>query len=107
MYAIRSYYVLDFQPGIGSDLLEPKRHPLLLAVELQHLDVDLVADDEDVRGMADASPGHVGNVQQTVDTAEVDKCTVIGQVFDDTLDHLVFFQGLEGLATLRLRNNFV
>jgi hypothetical protein len=36
--------------------------------------------------MLDALPGHVGDVQQAVDAAEVDERTVVGEVLDDTLD---------------------
>jgi hypothetical protein len=35
--------------------------------------------------MADAFPTHVGDVQQTIDTAEVDERAEVGDVLDDTL----------------------
>ena len=49
--------------------------------------------------MLDALPGHVGDVQQAVDAAEVDEGAVVGQVLDDTDDLLAFLQGgQEGLT---------
>ncbi len=42
--------------------------------------------------MLDALPGHVGDMQQTVDAAEVNKSTVVGEVLDDTLDLDTFLQ---------------
>ena len=45
--------------------------------------------------MLDASPRHVGDVQQTVDAAEVDERTVVGKVLDQALDLGAFGQALE------------
>ncbi len=42
--------------------------------------------------MSDTTPGHVGNVQQPIDAAEVDERPVIGDVLDRALDQLTFFQ---------------
>ncbi len=42
--------------------------------------------------MLDAFPGHIGDVQQTVDAAKIDEHTVIGQVLDDALDDGAFLQ---------------
>ena len=42
--------------------------------------------------MLDALPGHIGDVQQAIDAAEIDECTVVGEVLDDTLDGVAFLQ---------------
>jgi hypothetical protein len=42
----------------------------------------------------DAPPSNIGDVQQTVHTTQIDKCTIIGDVFDNTLDLLAFHQVL-------------
>jgi hypothetical protein len=42
--------------------------------------------------MFDALPGHIGDMQETVDAAEVDECAVVGEVLDDTLGHVAFLQ---------------
>ena len=46
---------------------------------------ELVVDLDHLRRMIDAAPAHVGDVQQTVDTAQVDKRTEVGDVLDHAL----------------------
>src|SRR5690606_24995641 len=77
---------LDGNPWVFAQLLQTQGDAVALAVELQHLDVDLVANVDDLGRMLDALPGHVGDVQQAVHAAQVDECAVVGEVLDDTLD---------------------
>jgi hypothetical protein len=51
-------------------------------IVLQHLDGNLVADVQNFGGMGDAAVGNIGDVEQAVDAAEIDKRAVFGQVFD-------------------------
>ena len=85
----------DSNPRIFAQLLQTQRNAVALAVELQDLDVDLVANVDDLGRMLDTLPRHVGNVQQAIDAAQVDERTVIGEVLDDTLDDLTFLQGFQ------------
>ncbi len=48
-------------------------------------------------GVIDATPGHVGDVEQAVDAAEVDERAVLGEVLDRAGDDHALFQGLQGL----------
>src|SRR5262249_50874029 len=66
-----------------------------VGVELQHLHANVVTDLEQLGRMVDPAPAHVGDVEEAVDTAEVDECTVLGEVLDDALDDLAFLQALE------------
>ncbi len=50
--------------------------------------------------MLDALPGHVGDVQQAIDAAEVDERTVVGEVLDRTLHHRAFLQVVHQRAAL-------
>ena len=50
--------------------------------------------------MLDALPGHIGDVQQAVNTTEVNEGTVVGEVLDHTLNFQTFLQGAEQLLTL-------
>ncbi len=50
--------------------------------------------------MVHAAPCHVGDMQQTVDAAEVNERTVIGDVLDDAFDNLAFFEVLNDFRTL-------
>src|SRR5690606_28276933 len=64
---------LDGDPRVFAQLLQTQRYAVTLAVELQHLDIDLVTNVDDFRRMLDALPGHVGDVQQAVHAAQVDE----------------------------------
>ncbi len=86
---------LDGNPWVFAQLLQAQRYTVALAVELQNLDIDLVANVDDLRRMLDTLPGHVGDVQQTIDAAQVNERTVVGEVLDDTFDLLTFLQRLE------------
>ena len=57
----------------------------------------MVANLEELRRVGDPAPRHVRDVQQPVDSAEVDERTVLGEVLDDALDHLSLFELVEGL----------
>ncbi len=46
--------------------------------------------------MGDAAPGDVGDVQQAVDAAEIDEDAVVGDVLDDAVGELPFFETAEG-----------
>ncbi len=83
-------------PRIRLDLLEPQRDPLAVRIELEHLDLDLVADVEELARVVDAAPGHVGDVQQAVDAAQVDEGAVVGEVLDHAVDDLPGGERLEG-----------
>src|SRR6187551_3753756 len=50
--------------------------------------------------MLDALPGHVGDMQQAVDAAEVDERTVVSEVLDRTLHHRAFLQVVHQRAAL-------
>src|SRR5690606_19978758 len=82
-------------PRVFRDLLETERDALGVRVELEDLHANVVTDLEQLARVIDATPAHVGDVEQTVDTAEIDEGTVLGEVLDDALDDLAFLQALE------------
>src|SRR5512133_3412777 len=82
----------DVDPGIGQCLLDAQRDLAFGTVELQHLGRYRLAGLEDIGRLADAAPGEVGNVQQAVYATQIHKCTVIGNVLDDTFDDLTLFK---------------
>ena len=94
------YFSARVLPGVVLHLLEAERDALALGVELEHHDVDLVADLEHLGRVVDPAPGHVGDVQQAVDAAEVDEGAVLGEVLDDALDDLAFLELVERLLLL-------
>src|SRR5690606_27689830 len=84
-------------PGILLDLLEAQADALGGRVELEDHDADLVAHVEHLARVADATPGHVRDVEQAVDAAEVDERTVVGEVLDLALEDGALGEVLEGL----------
>ena len=52
--------------------------------------------------MVDATPAHVGHVQQAVDAPEVDERAVVGDVLDHALEHRALLEPLEGVLALHL-----
>src|SRR5690606_19852795 len=90
----------DLDPRIFTELFQAQRHTIALAVEFQNLNVDLVANIDDFAWMLDTLPRHVGNVQQTIYTAQVYECAVVGQIFNNTFNCLAFLQASQQLVTL-------
>ncbi len=93
----RAHWVLlfDVVPGVALLLLQTESDLLLFAIDLQNLDFDLLIDRNHFGRMADTFPAHVGDVQQTVDTAEVHERTEVGDVLDHALADLADFQFAE------------
>src|SRR5690606_39026109 len=73
-------------PGILAQLLDAQRHTGFLLVELDHLGLVLQAHVEDLGGVPLTAPDHGGDVQQAVDTPQVDERAVVGDVLDHALD---------------------
>src|SRR5260370_10032021 len=55
-------------PRIGLNLFHPQRDFLLVAIDVEHLDVNLIANGNDFAGMVDPfGPAHLANVDQAFD----------------------------------------
>jgi hypothetical protein len=79
-------------------LLEAQGDLLFLAVDVEDLDLDLLVDLDHLGRVVDPAPGHVGDVQQAVDAAEVDERAEVGDVLDRALDELALLEGLHQLG---------
>jgi hypothetical protein len=91
---------LDALPRIVEQLLHAERDAVGLVVDLDDLDLDLLADVEHLGRMIDAPPGDVGDVQEAVDAAEIDERAVIGDVLDHAVDDLALFEVLHQFLAL-------
>src|SRR5262249_10979792 len=91
---------LDALPRIGLQLLHAERDAVRLVVDLDDLDLHLLADVEHLGGVIDAPPRDVGDVQQAVDAAEVDEGAVVGDVLHHAVDDLAFLEVLHQLLAL-------
>jgi hypothetical protein len=99
---VRAHRVAVFgvEPGVGRQLFETERDALFVFVILKDLDLNLVADIDKVARVRQTPPRHVGDVQQPVDPAHINKRTILRQVLDDAGKDGAFFQMLKRLATL-------
>ena len=98
----RTYWVpLDgIKPRVRRELFKAQGDALLILIELENLDLDLIADIDQIARVGETSPAHIGNVQQAIDAAKINKCTVVGEVFDRAGKNDAFFKVLERGRTL-------
>src|SRR5213594_1261017 len=94
--------LLDTLPRVRRLLLVAERDAARLAVEVEDDHLDLVTDLEDLRGMADSAPAHVGHVQQPVDPTEIDEGAVVRDVLHGAGEHHALGQHLERVLLLLL-----
>ena len=99
---VRAYRIAvrSIQPRVRSELLESQRNALLVFVKLQHFHLDLIAYVHQVAGMREPPPGHIGNVQQAINAAEVDERAVFSKIFDYSREHRALFQMLQRFGFL-------
>src|SRR5579863_5051957 len=91
---------LDALPRIVQQLLHAERDAVGLVVDLDDLDLDGLADGQDLGRVIDPSPGYIGDMQEAVDAAEINERPVIGDVLDDAVDDLTLFEVLHQLLAL-------
>src|SRR6056297_97836 len=87
-------------PRIVLQLLHAEADAVGFLVDLDDLHLDGLTDRQDFRRVVDATPGHVGDVQQAVNTAQIDKGAVFGDVLDDTIDILALGQVADHFGAL-------
>src|SRR6185295_12811579 len=89
-----AYRVLAFDalPRIIEQLFHTERNTMRLVVDLDDFHLHLLPDIEHFGRVIDAAPRDIGDVQQTVDAAQIDERTVIGDVLDDAVDDLTFLE---------------
>src|SRR6201982_1044272 len=71
---------LDFVPRITLGLLQAEGDTLLLLVDIQHHDIDFLADLKQLTWVSKPSPGHVGDVQKTIHPVQIDEGAEIGEI---------------------------
>lgn len=87
----------DSYPWIFAQLFQAQRYTSTLAVELQHFNSDFVANVYDFARMLNAFPCHVGDVQQAVNATQINECTVVSEVLNDTFNFHAFLQVFQQL----------
>src|SRR5581483_5323043 len=89
--------VEDALPRVLLGLLQAQGDALPVAVDVEHLDPHGVADRDHLGGMVDVAPGELRDVDQAVDSVQVNEGTEVDDVRDLALDHLT---GLEAAQDL-------
>ena len=84
------------RPGVGRKLLQSQRDLMRVAIDLENLDVDHVTGRDHVGGFHAARVRHVGNVQQTIDSAQIDESAELHEAANCAAHHHAFFDALEG-----------
>ena len=82
----------DQIPWIFLQLLHAEADAVRFLVDLDDLHLDRLADGEDLGRVVHTAPCHVSYVQQAVNAAKVNKCTVFGDVLDNAVHGLAFGQ---------------
>ena len=90
-------------PRILLSRLQGQGDTLTVEIDVEHLDGDLVANLDDLRRVVDVLPGQLGNVDQTVNTAEIDESAEVDDGGHHAFTDLTLLElGQEGLADLGL-----
>ena len=69
-------------PRVSQFLLQPQADPFFLAIDVQDHDIDVLAHLEQLGGVADPAPAHVRDMEQAVDSVQIDERAEIGDVLD-------------------------
>ena len=79
-------------PRLGLRALDRKSDLLLLRVDAKHVDVDFLADLEDLAWVPNAAPAELREVNQSVGSSDVDECTEVANRGNATLTSLAFLE---------------
>jgi len=100
MHGADGIHFFNSIPRIGLQLLHAKADAVGVLVDLDDLNLDGFADRQDFRRVVDATPSHIGDVQQAVNAAQIHERTVFGDVLDHTVNGLAFGQVADNFGTL-------
>ena len=90
--------LVEVVPWMWSQLLVTKGDPLLLRVEFLDDDLDLLVEGDDFLRVVDPAPRQIGDVDETVNTAEVDEYTLVGDVLDSSFKDLSLLELADELS---------
>src|SRR2546426_1126643 len=102
-FSARRIFLRGAHPGIGHQLFQAERYPLLFLVKLQDDDVEFLFRFHHVRRVLHAAPAQIRQVQQAVDSAQVHERTVFGYVLHVPVHDLAFAQLLHQFAALGMQ----
>ena len=95
-------FLHELLPWVVGGLLETQRDALARQIDVEHLNVDRIADLHDLGGVVDVTPRQLGDVHQTVDTAKVDERAEVDDGGNGTRQDHALLQLAENLGALVL-----
>jgi hypothetical protein len=87
-------------PGVILQLLHAQADAMGVLVDLDDLNLDGFANGQNLFRVIHTAPGHVGDVQQAIHTAQIDEGAVFGDVLDHAVDDIAFVQLADHLGAL-------
>ena len=90
--------LVEIVPRMRSELLVTEGDPLLAGIELLDDDLDLLVQGDNLLRIVDSTPAEVSDVDETVNTTEVNEDTVVGDVLDSTLKDLSLLELADELS---------
>ena len=84
--------LFDVIPRVGEQLFETQSDFHFLAIDVQDHHFDFLIHLHHLGWLRDTCVRHIGDVQKTVDSAEVNKRTEVRDVLDNTFANLTFFE---------------
>ena len=92
--------LLNRVPGILGRLLETEADALAVAIDIENHNVELFADLEHLGRVLDAAPAHIGDMEETVETVEVDERAEVGDVLHAALADFALLERTEEFGLL-------
>ena len=88
-------------PRIRRQLFHAERDAVGFRIDFDDLDLNSVINIQNLRRVIDPTPTHIGHMQQAINArCQLNKCTIIGDVFDNTIARIAFIQVAHDLGTL-------
>src|SRR2546423_4043934 len=87
-------------PRVALELFQAEGDSFAIPVDVEDFDFQLLTDVHHLGRVLNAAVRHVGDVEESVDATEIDECTEVGDVFDDSFAHLILLQLLHQLLAL-------
>ena len=87
----------DLLPRVFLGLLETEADALAVAVDVEHLDLDLLVDLQHLGRVVDVRPAELADVDEAVDAVEVDEGAEVDDVADRALDDVAHVELVDDL----------
>ena len=82
----------DRGPWIGFQAFQAQPNSLALTIDIQDVDPDLVPHGKEFAGMGNMSPRKLGEMDESVGTAQIDKGTKVAQTDHLAITDIAFLQ---------------